>query len=188
MSTAVNKPAPAGNPAFPDFFVELSGNTPDFPLAQWVVNSPNLSALIGSGSAITPQIPKRYWIVDPVSSQNLREMTAPEKTAADTNPTTLAVERAQRKQALTSQAHALIESRYTAEQREEFTQIRQRAGGGQLVALNNFFDWLVAMYTVLGNALDAVDAASSVPLVQAVTANYTAPLAADPLLTLQAVV
>jgi hypothetical protein len=110
MSTAVNKPAPAGNPAFADFFVELSGNTPDFPLAQWVVNSPNLPALIGNGSGNDPQVPKRYWIVDPMSSQNLREMTAPEKVAADTNPTTLAAERASRKQSLTLEAHAVIDS------------------------------------------------------------------------------
>ena len=79
MATVVNKAAPDGDPSYPDFQVFLSANTPDFPPAQWVRNSSNLDGLIGTGTDTDPQVPKRYWIVDPPSSQNLREMTPAEK-------------------------------------------------------------------------------------------------------------
>lgn len=184
MSDVVNKAPPDGDPNFPPFFTLLSANTPDFPPAQWVRNSPNLAGLIGSGSPDNPQVPKRYWIVDPPNSQNLREMTAPEKAAVDGNPSELAAARAVQKVRLEQAAVSYVNSRYSAELQLIFSQLEPAANGAQATALGNWFQWLETVYSATRAGENAVNAATTVPAIQAITVSYAAFDGTDPLLTL----
>ena len=189
MSVVVNKPQPDGDPAYPAFAALLSANTPEFSQAQWVVNSPNLEALIGSGTPQSPQVPKRYWVVDPLASQNLREMTAPEKTVVDSSSSELGAARSQRKGELAQQAEAFLDSRYLLIQREAFAELLVRGPAiGDRAALLGYIDWLASFYVALGQALAAVDAATTVPAVESVVLATAPFIASDPLVTLPAVV
>jgi len=51
-----------------------SANTPDFPVADWIIN-PDLSAVTGQ--------PQKYWIIDPPGSDTVRLATPTEQTAID---------------------------------------------------------------------------------------------------------
>lgn len=189
MGTVVNKPAPTGDPNYPDFATSLSANTPDFSLTQWVVNSANLAGLIGSGTPSNPQVPKRYWVMDPVSSQNLREMTAPEKAVVDASASALSTARGKRKGELADQAESFLTSRYKPIEREAFVELLARGpDAGDRAAVLAYIDWLTTFYVALGAALAAVDAAATVLLVEAVTLNTAPFVTSDPLTTLAGVV
>ena len=185
MSSVVNKPSPTGDPAFPDFYVQLSANTPDFPTAQWVRNSPNLAALIGAGTPENPDVPKRYWIVDPIGSQNLREMTAPEQAAVDGSAPELAAARASKTRELQLLAVGYLTSRYTSELQLMFQQLWVSANGPALVALNGWFAWVETIYAAVATAQATADVAATVPLVEAVSVNFSVFDGTDPLTTLQ---
>lgn len=51
-----------------------SVNTPDFPVADWIIN-PDLSAVTGQ--------PNKYWIIDPVGSDTVRLATPAEQAVID---------------------------------------------------------------------------------------------------------
>lgn len=51
-----------------------SVNTPDFDVADWIIN-PDLSAVTGQ--------PVKYWIIDPPASDTIRLATAGEQTTID---------------------------------------------------------------------------------------------------------
>ncbi len=51
-----------------------SVNTPDFDVADWIIN-PDLSAVTGQ--------PVKYWIIDPPASDTIRSATAGEQTTID---------------------------------------------------------------------------------------------------------
>ncbi len=188
MSTVVNKAPPDGDPAFPSFHVLPSANTPDFPPQQWVRNSPNLSGLIGTGTTENPQTPKRYWIVSPSNSQNLREMTPAEKAVVDGNPAELAAARSVRIAVLRQQVSDYLASRYDEFLQRAFQQAVVRATGSRLIALNAWFDWLTTVYSANKAGELAVAAAITVPTIEAVTVNYVPFDATDPLTSFLSVV
>lgn len=185
MSTVVNKPAPTGDPTFEDFYVQLVANTPDFPPAEWVRNSPNLAALIGAGTPTNPDVPKRYWIVDPINSQNLREMTAPEKAVVDTDVPALAAAKATQIALVENDNQAYLLTRYTQFLQTAFQQLEPSATGQQMVALNGWFAWVESVYQGTGAAEVLINAAADIPAVQAITVDYPTLFdGSDPLLTL----
>ncbi len=51
-----------------------SANTPDFPVADWIIN-PDLTAVAGA--------PIKYWIIDPPASDTVRLATVGEKLIID---------------------------------------------------------------------------------------------------------
>jgi hypothetical protein len=188
MSDVVNKAPPDGDPAFAPFFTLLAANTPDFPPGQWVRNSPNLPALIGTGSPDNPQAPKRYWIVDPPTSQNLREMTAPEKAIVDGAPAELAAARATKRVELHAAATAYVGSRYSADLQLIFQQAQPVATGTRGVELSAWFAWLTTVYSATKAGEVAVNAAASVPAIEAVSVSYATFDGTDPLTLLTDVV
>ena len=188
MSTVVNKAPPDGNPAFPSFHVLTSANTPDFPPSQWVRNSPNLAGLVGSGTPDAPQVPKRYWIVSPSNSQQLREMTPAEKAVVDGSGTQLSAARATQIAVLRQRASDYLASRYDEFLQRAFQQAVVRATGPRQVSLNAWFDWLTTVYSANKAGELAVAAAVTVPAIQAVTVNYVPFNATDPLTLFTSVV
>lgn len=169
------------------FAVHLRANTPDFPPADWIRNPLNLAALIGSGTAEAPQVPKRYWVVDPPQSNNLREMTGPEKAAVDgaPSPAELTAARAARKAVLTAVAEQFLAGRYDPDRQRSFLQLRQGATGQQLAALNSWLDWVRSVFEALNGRLNAVDAATTLPAVEAVSFDTSSFVVTDPGMTLQ---
>lgn len=189
MGTLVNKAPPDGNPAFPAFHVLSSANTPDFPPSQWVINSPQLRPLVGTGTIDNPQTPKRYWIVSPPSSQNLREMTAPEKAVVDGNASEVASARTVQVQFLRQQVNDYLASRYEPHLQHVYQQLVVRATAARLTNLQAWFDWLTTIYSATKVAEQAVAAAATVPAVQAISVNYAATFnATDPLTRFTSVV
>ena len=188
MSTVVNKAPPDGDPAFPSFHVLPSANTPDFPPQQWVRNSPNLSGLVGSGTIDDPQVPKRYWIVSPTNSQNLREMTPAEKAVVDGNPAELAAARSIQVALLRRLISEYLAGRYDEFLQKAFQQAVVPATGTRLTSLNAWFDWVTTVYSANKVGELAVAAAITVPAIQAVTVNYVPFDASDPLTSFLSVV
>lgn len=178
MGTAVNKT---------DFTVYRSINTPDFPPASWVRNSPNLDTLVGTGTDVDPQVPKRYWIVDPPASQNLREMTAPEKAVADTDSGVVALTKSLRKAELLNETESFIASRYSASTRATFSELKSSVTGDQLLLLNTYYAWYSSVYGEHNNVVALINAATDVPTILGYSVNYTPFGTSDPGVTVDAV-
>jgi hypothetical protein len=174
MSTAVNKST---------FEVLRSVNTPDFPPVVWVINSPNLDTLVGSGTDSNPQTPKRYWIVDVPSSQNLREMTQAEKDAIDVSVGSLSLARTERKGTVKAQTDAFVLSLYSTSDQQDLINLRSSASGEQKVFLDSFFAWYRGIYSALKVTFSQIDAAATVPAIQSISLSYTSFAASNPLVT-----
>jgi hypothetical protein len=178
MASAVNKTT---------FDVRRSINAPDFPLSTWVINSPNLDTLVGTGNDTNPQIPKRYWIVDLPTSQNLREMDATEKTAADANATNLARSRASKKIELQTDTDNFILSLYSLATQQELSNLRATVTGAQKAFLDGYFAWYQSIRAALNVTFVSVGAAATVPLIEAVFLNYAPFASSDPGVTAEGV-
>lgn len=185
MSDVINKAQPDGDPAFSEFQIFRDANTPEFPPAQWVRNSPNLAGLIGSGSDFAPQVPRIYWIVDPPNSQNLREMTAPEKAVVDGTPSNIADARVIRKSQLDNQTFSYILGRYPTAVYQGLLLIGQQANGQRGQYITDWLDWTETVYDALAAAENLVDAAATVPAVEAITLDLSPFDGTDPLATIQ---
>lgn len=172
MATAVNKPAPLGDPSFDDFFVLLGVSAQQYPPSQWVVNSPALSSLIGNGSENEPDIPKRYWIISPPSSQNLREMTNAEKAVVDASGSGLSALKQQKIIELETASAEYVRSKYSNELMLFFQQLLPTRSGPRLVALNTWFDWAASVLSATGNAERSVLGAPNADAVNAVTVDF----------------
>lgn len=162
------------------FQVILSANTPDFPPVDWVINPVNLPVLIGNGNSINPQVPKKYWIIDPVGSSNLREMTAQEKALVDGDPQEVIDARAERQALLQQATDDFLVSRYDEGTTRHFLALRWTAVGPQLTDLNNWLNWYRTVITGLNTQLTALAAAKTVTDVTAVTFDPTVFIATDP--------
>lgn len=179
MATAVSKA---------DFTVLRSINTPDYPLVDWVINSPNLDTLVGvTGTDDDPEVAKRYWIVDPPTSQNLREMTQPEKDAADADLAEISKAQAKKIPKLTDQTKNFLDSRYKPSVQESFSQLRSTVSGAQETLLNSYYAWNRTLYDALNVAVTSVNAATDVLTVEAVTIDYAPFVVSDPLVTVEAI-
>lgn len=187
MATVVNKAAPDGDPAFTDFFTLLQANTPDFPAAQWVRNSPNLVLLIGTGTVNNPQVPRRYWIVDPPASQNLREMTPTEQAAADTDPTDLLTAQTGQKAGFENQTLGYLAGAYTAELQTQFVILAAGAVGPRALLLGSWVSWVETVLDEMATQMNAVDAATTILAVQATSLDLSPFDGTNPNITLQQV-
>ena len=167
--------------------VYRSINTPDFPTTEWVINSPNLDALVGTGSDADPQVPKRYWVISPAGSQTLREMTQLEKDAVDVSGTLLAAAKTKRKDRLQIAADSFIKGRYTDQQQQNLQNLAGTVSGAQKTLLDSYFRWYESVHAGLSTAFAAVDAASTIPAVEAVSMVFTTFIGTDPAVTVAAV-
>jgi len=176
MASAVNRSS------FQVFLRGVPRDGSGFPSSDWIINPPNLRTLIGRGSPDFPEVPKRYWIIEP--QNNLREMTASEKTAADTAPTSLADTRALARELVLNAASQFLENRYSSALREAFLGLRVRASGAPLVRLNAYFDWLTTLYATVQARMVDINNAPTIPTVLAVTFDPAPLIASDPLVRL----
>lgn len=163
-----------------DFTILRSVNTPDFAPANWVINPAALSTLVGSGTDADPEVPKRYWIVDPPTSQNLREMTTPEKDAVDADAGVLVSVRTTKKLSLSNQTSAFINSRYSQQTRDAFAELRSTVSGEQQTLLNQYYSWYASVYDAHNAVMAQVDAASTVPAVLTLFVDYGPLASSDP--------
>jgi hypothetical protein len=169
------------------FSVLRSVNTPDFPEVDWVINSANLDGLVGFGTDDNPDVPKRYWIVDPLSSQNLREMNQTEKDAVDVSAGPLLAAQEARKAFLQVETDAFVESRYSLSEQQNLANLQASVSGEQAEFLDSYFDWYQSVYNALSAALVSVDAATTIPTVEAVVIDYSPYIASDPEVTVEGV-
>lgn len=170
-----------------DFTVLRSVNTPDYSTADWVINSANLDALVGSGTDSEPEVPQRYWIVDPPASQNLREMTQPEKDDVDADLAEVSKARAKKIPKLSQQTKNFLDSRYSPSVQASFSQLQATVSGTQKVLLDSYNTWNRTLYDELNAAITAINAATDVLTVEGITLDFAPYVVSDPLVTVEGV-
>ena len=175
MSDVVNKET---------FQVLRSVHTPEYPKTEWVRNPLNLDALIGSGTDDEPEVPKIYWVVDPPSSQNLREMTQEEKDLIEMDPVLLEELRTEQKNVVRETTRIFLASRYSEELQRELINLGASATNGQVAILEPYFDWVQDVFLAQNDVFTQIDEESSVTEIQSLGVDYDPLIASDPGLAL----
>jgi hypothetical protein len=128
-----------------------------------------------------------YWVVDPPESQNLREMTQPEKDIVNQDPAVLAEVKAAQKSAVGEATTAFLLSRYSQDTQDEFLILYSSATNGQRVLLDQYFCWVNCLYSAQVGLFGQIDEATSVPAVLSLVMDYSPYIASDPGITLNSV-
>lgn len=127
MATVVNRTT---------FQIIDSANTPDYDPALWLINPPGLDTLLASA------VPVKYW---KVVSDDLAEMTQPEKDVVDTNAASVAAMILALQDQIDTDVSNYIQTRYTVTQQVTFVKIYVDCIRKKLIPrleyIQNFFDW-----------------------------------------------
>ena len=174
MSTVVNKTT---------FQVLDSVNTPDFPTADWLINPAGLDALIAAS------VPTRYWKLIS-GGTDVGEMTVLEKAVVDSDPTLLAAEKTAMITRLTTAAGFYVDGRYDPNLRDQFGLLFDQdrtlvsLPSPRKIALLVQFDWEQSVYAEMNTRANTVNLAATIPLVLAVSTDFTSFNGTDPNTTL----
>lgn len=164
-----------------------SGSAIQFPPAEWIkyttaASEVNLNALIGTGKDVEPEIPKIYWVAE---ATDVREMTQPEKDVADSDPGVLATARAEKRFELQTLTTQFIQQRYNPAVQQSFALLAHQLIGVPRARAEEFFAWHETVQESLSLALDAVDVAATVPVVEVVSIDFGTLSGTNPEVTLQ---
>lgn len=147
---------------------EYSVNTPDYSPATWIVN-PDLSAVSG--------VPEYYW---KVSGDNVVEMNVGEKNAVDV--TRLAAAKGARATYLNDRAGHLLELRYNG-LRDLYLGMytdAQKLKPKKAKEIQKWIDWINTISGNLNTKTAAINSASTVDAVNAISLDESSLLSSDP--------
>lgn len=163
-----------------NFKIHRSVNTPDYPEVSWIWNPPSLGTLIGTGTDSDPEVSKAYWVAE---ANDVREMTTLEKALVNADPEKLMACQGEAIVALTQEKDNFISHLYDSSTRDSLAHLQPTVTGEQKALLDTYFSWHRSVYDTYATAVEEVNAATSVPEVEAVNLDLSPLSASNPNVT-----
>ena len=169
MATVVNRTT---------FQIVESVNTPDYNPVSWLINPPGLSTLLAGA------VPVKYW---KVVSDDLAEMTQPEKDVVDTNAASVAAMILALQDQIDNDVSNYIQTRYTVTQQISFVKLYTDGLRKKLTPrveyIQDFFDWVNTVVAYGDSLKTQVAAFTSLTQASTLIENFTPFNATDPNIT-----